>query len=262
MPAVTVLLASYDRLPLLREAVASALQQEHPDFEVLVIDDGSGEETRRWLETRQDHDPRLRVVFAPHAGVAAARARGVELARSPLITILDSDDLLEAAALGRLVAPFADAPDLSLVYGNIRHLYKNGRSRVRRYPHFPTNTIMTLATLASPRVPFKHSGMTFRRERALAIGSYDTRLPSKIDIDLMLRFLRAGERVKLLDGDPVVAFRVHAGSMSRRRRAGIPVWFQLVDTYGPSSRVVRAAIKALRGTSELLKEAYVAIKRE
>jgi glycosyltransferase involved in cell wall biosynthesis len=262
VPALTVLLAAYDRLPMLREAIASALAQDHPDFEVLIVDDGSGTETRDYLRQLADSDARVRVVFADQGGVAAARARGVTDARGTSITILDSDDLLEPGALRRLTATLDRDPSASLVYGNIRHLYADGSSRIRRFPRFHDNARMTLATLASPRVPFKHSGMTFRRDRARALGSYDAGLPSKIDIDFVLKFLRAGDRLVLLEGEPVVAFRVHAGSMSRKRRAGIPIWFRLIDRYGPEGRVARTAIKAIRGASELLKEAYVLVRRE
>ncbi|HUS66340.1 MAG TPA: glycosyltransferase [Kofleriaceae bacterium] len=261
-PQVTVSIAARDRLPMLREAVASALAQDHDAFEVLVVDDGSGDETRDWLRALEASEPRARVVFAAHGGVAAARARGVAEARGEFVCILDSDDLLEPAALRRTTDVLASRADVALVYGNIRHLYADGTSRVRRYPRFTSNRLMSLATMVSPRVPFKHSGMTFRREVARSLGSYDPKLPSKIDIDLVLRFLAAGEKLELLDGEPIVAFRVHAGSMSRRRRAGLPVWFKLIDVYGPRSLALRAGMKAIRGGAEVLKEVYVAVRRE
>jgi len=58
----TILLAAHDRLEFLKEAVASALAQRWPEFEVLVVDDGSGPETARWLDEAARADPRLRVV--------------------------------------------------------------------------------------------------------------------------------------------------------------------------------------------------------
>ena len=79
-PKVTILFASYGRLPMLEEAVTRALDQDYPNFEVLVIDDGSDDETKSWLRDNEAQNPDLRVVFQQHQGVAVARATGVSAA--------------------------------------------------------------------------------------------------------------------------------------------------------------------------------------
>jgi glycosyltransferase involved in cell wall biosynthesis len=256
---VTVLIASHNRLPLLQPAVASALSQDHPEVDVLVVDDGSDQETRSWLRAEAAREPRLRVLFEPHRGVAAARTRGIEVASGDLICVLDSDDLLDSDAVSRMVRLFEEHPETDLAYANIRELGKGGRPRDQAYPRFGSNRAMIWATLLRPRVPFKHSGTTFRRTTALELGSYDPSLPLKVDIDLFLRFLSRGKQVQAIGGRPLVTFRVHADSMSRGRLAGIKAWFLLIDRYSPHGPSVRAAIKAVRAGSELLKAAYVTV---
>ena len=253
---VTVLLASYNRPEYLGEAIDSALGQDYSDTEVLVVDDGSDHATRRWLERRAAAEDRLHVEFQGHSGVATARARGVELATGDLVTILDSDDLLCLDAVSRIVDIFQRCPKTALVYSHIDELMPNGEIRRRVYPRFRTNRTMMWATLLSPRVPFKHSGTTFRRTEALAMGSYDRGLPCKVDIDLFLKYISNGKSVWLLEQPPAVTFRVHKHSISSNRRLGIRVWFQLIDRYGPTGHVMRAAIKALRASSETLKAGY------
>lgn len=258
-PRVTVLIASYGRLALLQESLASALAQDHPSFDVLVVDDGSDGQTRDWLRAAQDQDDRLNVVFQEHRGVAAARARGVTEARGDLICILDSDDILAPHALRRLSQAFEMHPDTVLAYTRIRELRPNGAVAVQEYPVFETARAMLWATLLKPRVPFKHSGTMFRRSAAIGLGSYDPELPCKVDIDLYLKFLSAGHRPQLVT-EPLVDFRMHKDSISRNRWLGVRVWFRLIDRYGPPNPVVRLGIKALRGISEALKLLYIEVK--
>jgi GT2 family glycosyltransferase len=256
--AVTVLMAAYGRLPLLKQSVASALAQDHPDFEVLVVDDGSGEPVRQWLRLAQERHERLRVVFQEHEGVAAARARGVTEARGDLICILDSDDTLVPYALRRLAQTFETDPESTLVYTQIRELRPNGKIAVREYPTFATARGMLWATLLRPRVPFKHSGTMFRRAVAIELGSYDREMPCKVDIELYLRFMRAGHRPRLVK-EPLVDFRMHKDAISRNRWLGLQAWFRLIDRYGPSNPLARLGLKSLRVVSEALKLIYIEV---
>lgn len=255
-PTVSIVMASYSRLPLLKESVGSALAQEYSDYEVLVVDDGSDEETRSWLRAAQEQHDRLRVMFQEHQGVAVARARGVAEARGNLICILDSDDTLVRHALGRLTEEFATHPEAVLVYTSITELRPNGMANVRKYPVFQTARGMVWATLLSPRVPFKHSGTTFRRSVAVELGSYDRNLPCKVDIDFYLKFLSAGYQPQLVS-EPLVGFRMHKDSISRNRLQGLQVWFHLIDGYGPPNPAFRIGLKALRAVSETAKWFYM-----
>lgn len=255
-PAVSIVMASYRRLPLLQPAVASALAQDHPSYEVLVVDDGSDEETRAWLRSAQAADPRLRVIFQEHAGVAQARARGVTEARGQLVCILDSDDRLAPQTLKRLTGEFRARPETVLLYTGIREYRPNGLVKISRYPVFSSARRMLWAILLSPRVPFKHSGTMFRRQVAMELGSYDRNLPCKVDIDFYLRFLEAGHLPRLVP-EPLVDFRMHRNSISRNRLLGLRAWFHLIDRYGPPNLVCRLGLKTLRVVSEGSKWLYV-----
>jgi len=259
MTGVTILLASRDRLPLLVQSVSSALEQTHADLEVLVVDDGSGAETRRWLERRALESGRLRVVHQDAAGVGAARARGVREASRELVTILDSDDRLAPDAVSRIAAEFERDPELDLVYTNHYHLLPDGSVRATRYPAYLDNGRMIRGVLLRPRVPFKHSGTTFRRDVAIALGNYDAELGIKIDIEFLLRFLRAGRRQLLLPGDPAVFFRSHSESLSRQRLRGIRAWCRIIDRHGPPGRTARTFAKAVRAGWELAKWGYASV---
>lgn len=257
-PNVSIVIASYGRLPFLQLSVESALLQTYPNFEVLVVDDGSDEQTRLWLRTAEALHKGLRVVFQNHDGVAVARARGVSEARGQFICILDSDDTIVPHALSRLVDVIESDINNVIVYANIREHRPNGVVHMQKYHSFKTASSMLLATLMSPRVPFKHSGTMFRRDVAIKLGSYDKNLTSKVDIDLYLKFLNSGYMPKLVS-EPLVDFRMHEDSVSRNRLKGLSIWFILIDRYGPKNVIVRSIIKMTRAGSEIFKRVYLDI---
>src|SRR5262249_51452105 len=124
MPHVSVILPTYDRAHTLRASVESLLAQQGADFEVLVVDDGSADDTPGVLAALRP--ARLRVLRVPHGGVAAARNAGIAASDAPLVAFHDSDDV---ALPGRLAVPaefLASHPDVHLVIQNGRMLPAEG----------------------------------------------------------------------------------------------------------------------------------------
>ncbi len=99
-PEVSVIIPTYNRRAMVREAVASVLAQREANFELIVVDDGSSDGTSGILAHIDD----VILERIEHGGPAAARNRGVELARAPLIAFLDSDDLWAPDKLHRQLA--------------------------------------------------------------------------------------------------------------------------------------------------------------
>ncbi len=89
-PAVSVIIPTYNRYPLLCQAIASVLNQSDPDFELIIVDDGSTDETAGVSETFHGV---LHYHYQEHHGVSAARNRGIRHARGEWVCFLDSDDL-------------------------------------------------------------------------------------------------------------------------------------------------------------------------
>lgn len=257
-PEVTILLASYGRLEYLRQAVDSALRQNYANYRVLIVDDGSDDEVVEWLRRVEAREPGVSVVFQDHQGVAVARAAGVEQASTELICILDSDDMLTADALEILTGAMQRHAGTRIVFCNIREIRANGGENLQRYRQYDTPAAMIRATLLKPRLPFKHSGTLFHRQTALDLGSYDVRLPCKVDIDLFLKFLAAGYLPLHID-KALVDFRMHKNSVSIDRMTGVRVWSYLIDRYGPANPLQRLVIKTIRTSAELLKRVYMEI---
>lgn len=118
MPLVTTVIPVYNRARLLLDSVDSVIGQTYRPIEIILIDDGSTDETPRVLAELVQRWPELvRVVHQPNAGPGPARQRGLELAKGEYIQFLDSDDLLLPDKFSHQVAAFSDRPEADICYG-------------------------------------------------------------------------------------------------------------------------------------------------
>ena len=91
-PQITVIVAVHNVQAYIAACIKSLLQQEFTDFEALVIDDGSTDQSRAEAETAASGDPRIRILSYANGGLSAARNRGLDLARGEFIAFVDGDD--------------------------------------------------------------------------------------------------------------------------------------------------------------------------
>ncbi len=117
MPAVSVVIPTYNRVHLLREAVESVFGQSFTDFETIVVDDGSTDDTRRVV---LEYGERIRYFYQTNRGRSAARNSGLARANGRYVLFLDSDDLLLPRSL-EVLATFLDShPRVGVAYSNAR----------------------------------------------------------------------------------------------------------------------------------------------
>lgn len=115
----SVLVSSYNYGPYVGEAVASALDQTLPPIEVIVVDDGSTDDSVARLRTRFGGDARVRIVEQANAGQLSAWITGFALSRGEFIALLDSDDLWEPDHLAAMARVFQNDPSVDFVYCNM-----------------------------------------------------------------------------------------------------------------------------------------------
>ncbi len=219
LPEVSVVIPTYNRATFLPASLQSVLDQKDVALEVIVVDDGSTDGTAAWLATVRD--PRLTVVTGAHAGIAAARNRGMALARAPLIAFHDSDDL---ALPGRLAIPVAHLrahQELDFVILNGRLLPPEDAPQAVERPWIAPEVARGLMdrSLGVGEV-FRWNlgqlqGMCFRRRGLERVGPLDTSFRILDDLDLVLRAGIVGRGVFL--DRPGFAYRQHAGGVARNR---------------------------------------------
>jgi glycosyltransferase involved in cell wall biosynthesis len=115
---VSTIIPVHNRAPLLREAVASVLTQEHRPIEIVIVDDGSTDDTGPVAEgLAEAHPQMIRVWHQPNAGPGAARQAGLDLCRGEFVQFLDSDDLLLPGKFSAQVEALRQHPEAQIAYG-------------------------------------------------------------------------------------------------------------------------------------------------
>ena len=195
-PEVAVIIPTYNRRAMVREAIDSVLTQTMTSFELIVVDDGSTDGTAEDLaRLRTEHAKTVRVEHTENRGPAAARNRGVAMARAPLVAFLDSDDLWAPEKLERHLEFMRANPDYAISQTNETWI-RNGR-RVnpgmrhrKRSGDFFVDSLRTC--LVSP------SAVLMRKELFDSIGGFDEDMRAAEDYDLWLR-IQLEHEIGLLD---------------------------------------------------------------
>ncbi|HEV2169794.1 MAG TPA: glycosyltransferase family A protein [Candidatus Binatus sp.] len=211
-PDISVIIPTYNRRAMVREAIGSVLAQSFQDFELIVIDDGSGDATDQ--EISQLTDDRIRYKSVEHGGPAAARNRGVELARAPMIAFLDSDDLWAQDKLERQIALMRANPACAISQTGEKWI-RNGRRVNPGTRHRKRAGDIFVDSLRTCLISM--SATIMRTELFRALGGFDEIMLAAEDYDLWLRILIAHE-CGLLD-EPLVTRR---GGRSDQTSAATP----------------------------------------
>lgn len=182
IPSVSVIIPTYNRCDFLREAVASVLAQTVPDFELLVVDDGSMDATRDVVLSFDD--PRIRYLFQTHLGVSAARNWGVASSRAELVAFLDSDDLWQPTKLEVQVSYMKEHPGISIC--QTEEIWVRDGKRVNPCEKHEKHSGWIFRECV-PLCIVSPSAVMLRREAFYALGGFDEGLPACEDYDLWLR---------------------------------------------------------------------------
>jgi biofilm PGA synthesis N-glycosyltransferase PgaC len=193
-PGVTVLIPAYNEEQVIAMSVRAALDADYPELEVLVLDDGSTDDTTAAAQGAAAGDPRCEILRDPvNRGKAEQLNAGFARARHELVVVTDADTHMMPHALQRLAARMDQSPLVAAVTG-APHVTNRGRliSMMQVLEAASIIGLIRRTQSLSGRVGIVAGvlGM-FRRERVLAVGGYDSRMSTE-DIDLTWRLLMAG----------------------------------------------------------------------
>ena len=209
-PAVSVLMGVRDGAPWVAGSIESILGQTLGDLELIVVDDGSTDDTPMLLA--RVGDPRLVVERQAPAGLTRALGRALARARGALVARLDADDVARPDRLERQHAFLAAHPEVGLLGSAARVVDEAGREvgRIR-----PPEDDATLRRALIRRNPFVHSSIMARRALITQAGGYDPDFPVAQDYDLWLRLAPLTRMANLPEA--LVTRRLVAGRVTATR---------------------------------------------
>jgi glycosyltransferase involved in cell wall biosynthesis len=218
---------AYDVGPYIAEAIESVLAQTFGDFELLVVDDGSTDDTAAIAQRYVARDRRVILLRQENRGLAAARNTALRHARAPLMALLDSDDLWSPRFLQAQLAILDSSPGVDIVTGNARTLGSVEHGLPSRPWPDPRPSPNLFTILSDEFSVFIMS--VFRRRVYDTIGGFDEMLRTNEDFDFWLRAAVAGFTFARND-EPLGFYRRRDDSLSasqvRMLRGALRVYYK------------------------------------
>jgi glycosyltransferase involved in cell wall biosynthesis len=234
VPLVSVVMPAYNAAPYLAEAVQSVLSQTCQDLELIIVDDGSTDETLLVARRLAAHDIRVRIISTPNGGPATARNTALRIARGAFLALLDSDDVIAPHYLATQLGLLDANPDASIVTANA--INRGGGVNFDGKPYWTrTSGIEPVTAVDLIRQEDAICILSvFRRRVYETIGGFNPEFSGNEDYEFWLRAILAGF-VVVRNYEPLGFYRRHQGSLS-----------------SDEPRMIRGVVKVLRHTDELL----------
>lgn len=245
-PRVSVIIPCFNHAHYLSEALLSVQNQAFSDWEAIVVDDGSEDETKQ--VTAHIADTRIRYIYQENKGLSAARNTGIKAARAEIIALLDADDIWREDYLEKVMAPLMNQPEVVAVYCGFQYIDEYGQEvgipNIKVVPpeEFDDHFSEYGNWLAS-------SGVIFRKVFAEKEGYFDESLRAVEDADLWSKMSNHGLFVGI--PLPLIGYRRHASNMSSDPQRMVLAHYKILERYhGPpqGDRSTWTARKKLRYT--------------
>ena len=255
---VSVVVPTYNYGRFIGETLDSLRAQTYEEWECVVVDDGSTDDTEEVVARISERDPRVRYLRQPNQRQAVAKNTGLAAARGRYVQFLDADDLLEPRKLERQVGFLEATPAADIVYGGARYFHTE-RPDERLYgisgeehpwmPELSGAGRELVHALVRMNIMAINAALV-RREVFDDVGPFDPALPPVEDWDYWLRCALKGKRFEFRDFDQSLALvRTHAASTSRQHSSVLAAWRALrakIDTLtdDPEVRLLNREMKS------------------
>ncbi len=215
---VSVIIPTYNYAQYILFAIESVKAQSFKDWEIIIVDDGSTDDTRKIIETNCSSDKRITYIYKVNSGVSHTRNVGIEKAKGEFIQFLDADDLLDPYKFENQVKVFINQPEVDIVYGRYQLMNSFG---TERYDHAGTDVILQDDVVRHLLLGWENGllipihSFLFRKSCFTNLGYFDTQF--KTHEDLLHYLMLAAERACFYYQPDLVAFyRIHASSVARK----------------------------------------------
>lgn len=208
-PLVSIVIPTYNYGHGVAEAIDCSLRQTYPNVEVIVVDDGSLDNTRDVLAK---YGNSIKAIYKPNGGVSTARNAGFEISRGEYLLFLDSDDLIPPDKVAKLVSKIESQPDWGMVYSAWQCIDETGQHVLSEVRHRKQGQLLRDLLLRAVTIP--PGCVLIRRTCLQQVGEFDPLLSAAADIDMWIRIAHAGYEIGYVD-EFLFKYRILSNSMSR-----------------------------------------------
>ncbi len=240
LPLVTVIIPCYNHGRYLSSSIASVLAQDYPRIELIVVNDGSQDDSLEVMRNLQASHGFL-VIDQPNGGVTVASEAGCKVASGEYVVIFDADDVMPPYRISKQVDFLKRNPNVGCCGGNFVYIDSNGReiagAPVKSFGVYGFHELFSVEDLWV-------GGPTsmYRRKAMLEIGGFDLSLDIQ-DLQMELKIAHAGYDVAIL-GDMLSYYRRHSENKSSKYKENFYICLRLIDAYRQESGY-RLAYQAL-----------------
>jgi len=237
---VSIIMPVYNREEYLEEAIRSVLSQSYSNFELIIVDDGSTDNSINIAKRIADWDERITVIsLDENKGCAVARNEGLKKARGEFITQFDSDDVMLPDAIKSRIEFLNSNPEVELVFAKISgYIDKHGKPIESKYSEYIQNAesfyemkkdydFYDKLRRLELWIPSANVTCMFRRTLLFQEGYYDESVDRGTDVEFFSRIVK-GSRISFLD-EPLLLHRLHDTNISKkidRNTGGWTIWSQ------------------------------------
>lgn len=207
-PLVSVIIPNYNYSRYIREAIDSVLAQTHSQIEIIVVDDGSTDDSRNVIES---YGSRVRPVFQQNSGVSAARNRGAKVSAGRFLAFLDADDVWLPEKAAKQLEAFGRGDDIGLVHVGLTEIDAAGNLGKTVLEGMEGDVVDEMLLFERPVILGGGSGYMVRRELFDAVGGFDEQLSTSADWDLAFQ-VACRSKVGFVP-EPLLLYRVHGSNM-------------------------------------------------
>jgi glycosyltransferase involved in cell wall biosynthesis len=225
MPTFSVIIPVFNGGKYLARAIASVLAQTLPDFELILVDDGSTDDAVERAASFKDS--RLTILSQPNSGAPTALNRGISVARGEYVAFLDADDLWRPDKLQIQSESFKAHPEGDLAFTGLTYVDPNDQPL--GLPQRTPSGSFSFDQIFIDNVVGSSSVVAARRAAVDVVGGFDRTMLYLFDIDLILRIARLRPSNVLGIPEPLTLYRRHAGQQTSDWRIISAYWSKLVE---------------------------------
>ena len=244
---VSVIIPCYNQARYLGEAIESVLRQSYDNFQIIVVDDGSTDETQ---EVARRYE-RVECIRQENRGLAEARNAGMRASRGEYVVFLDADDRLMEKGLEAGVNALGDHPLCAFAFGHVKLIGEDGSALSE-----PEQTSIErdhYVELLRHNYIWTLGAVMYRRERVVSAGQFNPSINASADYDLNIRLAR--KYPVHCHGEVVLEYRKHGANMTRNFKA-------MLESAVTARRIHRKYVKGNRRYETALKAGTLSVQKD